>query len=108
MFEDYNYDMYNKYILIDPDFDESQPYSNMPKNFVPQSVQKSIKGKIKNQTEDQSISLTSKNLEESCQDPYEHDVLNVQTENEKKELETQKAMQKAQLQAQRKEEELRE
>ena len=35
-FEDYNYDLYNKYILVDPNFDpDDETNQPMPKGFVP-------------------------------------------------------------------------
>ena len=35
VFEDYNYEMYNKYILVDPEFNESDSNLPMPGGFVP-------------------------------------------------------------------------
>ena len=48
MFEDYNYDMYNKYILIDPNFNESDNIIPLPRGFIPQPVNKNKKGGLKN------------------------------------------------------------
>lgn len=83
-FDDYNYDMYNQYILVDPNYNENDDHPPLPKNFKPKMVQKTKKGHIKTrQSDTESMALTAKNLDDVCNDKYEHDVLDTQTEDEK-------------------------
>jgi len=35
MFEDYNYDQFNKYILVDPNRAEGEPHMPLPGGFEP-------------------------------------------------------------------------
>ena len=55
-FDDFNYDLYNKYILIDPERDENDPNSVDLGGFVPQAAQKNRNGKIEDDA--QSLPLT--------------------------------------------------
>jgi hypothetical protein len=43
-FDDYNYDLYNQYILVDPNFNENDDNPPLPKGFKPKMVQKTKKG----------------------------------------------------------------
>lgn len=90
-FDDFNYDLYNQYILVDPNFQESEEIEPLPKGFVPKTVSKNKRGQIKDDSNDtESIALTAKNLEELASGDYDHDNLNVKTEEEKKEEEYRK------------------
>ena len=98
-FDDYNYDLYNKYILIDPNRGEDDQEEVDLGDFVPQVVMKTKKGvPMKNMNDDsQSLPLTERQLEQSCHDSYKHEALDIQTEVEKLN-EEQEAKQKEQEQ----------
>ena len=87
VFDDYNYDQFNKYILVDPNRDETAPDVIDLGGFVPQTV--SIKSKKKGDEktsvvdDDQALPLTEKELEVSCHGSYKHDLLDIQTKDEK-------------------------
>ena len=58
---------------------------------MPKTVSKNKRGQIKDDSNDtESIALTAKNLEELASGDYDHDNLNVKTEEEKKEEEYRK------------------
>ena len=92
-FEDYNYDHFNKFILIDPTRTEEDPYQPMPvsKNgsvFEPQIVEKDKFGKIKSgcsESHDQGSKLSDIMLNEAQyrDSKYYHEILDVDTEAEK-------------------------
>ena len=84
-FDDYNYDQFNKYILVDPNRDETAPDAVDLGGFVPQavSIKQSKKGSERVADEDQALPLTEKELEVSCHGSYKHDLLDIQTKEEK-------------------------
>ena len=84
-FDDYNYDQFNKYILVDPNRDETAPDAINLGGFVPQTVslKSSKKGTQNVADEDQALPLTEKELEVSCHGSYKHDLLDTQTKEEK-------------------------
>lgn len=62
-FDDFNYDLYNQYILVDPNFNENETTIQLPKGFVPKTVEKNKRGQIKQDSHDtESLALTDKNL----------------------------------------------
>lgn len=86
-FDDFNYEMYNEYILIDPNFNQNDLNSELPHGFIPKTVNK-VKGQTSGQLSNgdtESIALTTKNLDDLCAEKFIHDPVNVQTEGEKKE-----------------------
>jgi hypothetical protein len=78
-FDDYNYDLFNKYILVDPNRDETAPDRVDLGGFVPQavSIKQSKKGSERVADEDQALPLTEKELEVSCHGSYKHDLLDI-------------------------------
>jgi hypothetical protein len=86
-FDDYNYDQFNKFILVDPNRDETAEDAVDLGGFVPQTV--SIKSKKKGYEktsvvdENENAPLTEKELEVSCHGSYKHDLLDTQTKDEK-------------------------
>lgn len=78
-FDDYNYDLFNKYILVDPNRDETAPDAVDLGGFVPQavSIKQSKKGSERVAEEDQALPLTEKELEVSCHGSYKHDLLDI-------------------------------
>lgn len=90
MFEDFNYGNFNKYILIDPDRTEQpeEEAEEFPGGFVPQVLSKNPRGKpIYNEDDKQAVPLSEKGLEASCQGSYRHDLLDIDTEQEKEKAE---------------------
>lgn len=84
-FDDYNYDVFNKYILIDPERDEQDENKVDLGGFVPQVI---IPGKNKKNLQIDSQSeaqLTEKNLEmqEYSEGNYGFRELDVETANDK-------------------------
>lgn len=62
-FDDYNYDVFNKYILVDPERDEADENKVDLGGFVPQVI---LKGKNQNKLQNDTQSeaqLTEKNLD---------------------------------------------
>lgn len=84
-FDDYNYSMYNKFLLIDPDRDEDDPDKIDLGDFKPTPIQINKKKKDDDQfgMDDKVSQLTEQFLEESCQDSYKHDLLDADTPEEK-------------------------
>lgn len=74
MFEDYNYGLYNKYILIDPEHIESD---DEIKTMV-------LKQKSSKNFNDQPTALecTEEHLEKSCTESYTHEALDQRTEEQ--------------------------
>lgn len=74
-FEDYNYEMYNRHLLINPDiddFDDSAEDSDNPKDqklgFMPEAEQ---------DDEAKVVHLTDKVIEQSVHESYKHSHLDV-------------------------------
>lgn len=85
-FDDFNYDLYNQYILVDPNYNEEDISQPLPKGFVPKTVEKNKRGQVKQDSHDtESLALTDKNLLEICPEKYVHAGIDVMTEEEKKE-----------------------
>ena len=76
-FDDYNYDLYNKYILIDPNLHESDEEEIKEiGGFDP-------KTNVKQDDDGKSVALTDKILETNNQDHFRFDALDTRTEEEK-------------------------
>lgn len=43
-FDDYNYDLYNKYVLVDPNFNPDEDSPMGEQGFVPKKVETNAKG----------------------------------------------------------------
>ena len=87
-FEDYNYDFYNKFILIDPHKALDDGYDNTDNEG--QSVkEKSISIMLEEnqnkytEEEGKSVTLTEKHLDLKVTDTYQHDTMDVNTQAEK-------------------------
>lgn len=65
-FDDFNYDLYNKYILIDPERDENDPSSIDLGGFIPQPATKNKNGAV--EEDDRSLPLTEQQVDRSVQD----------------------------------------
>ena len=90
-FEDYNYDLFNKYVLIDPNKgvesswsegendDEDAHESSKSSEMVGFSLPKAYGGKAQ---EDKVHELNEKNIEISVKENYEHEMLSVKTGEE--------------------------
>lgn len=84
MFEDFNYGLYNKYILIDPNREEGGDHTPLPGGFEPQVVEKNKRGVPMKQKDDDSQSQPlTENYLDTYKDDYQHNVFDVQTEDEK-------------------------
>lgn len=85
-FDDFNYDPFNKYILIDPKRDETDENKEDLGTFVPMPV-KISQGKPSKKSDinddQQSLPMTEKELDQACTEGYTHDLLDVQTDQEK-------------------------
>ena len=90
-FEDYNYDMYNKFILIDPNknveehdhHDHSGRSENKKVGFAPPAGSLGKKGTLERE-DDASADLTEKQLSLSVKEEFTHDLILVETEEERK------------------------
>ena len=87
-FDDFNYEMYNKYILIDPERDENDPNAIDLGGFVSQPPTKNKHGC--HEDDDQSLPLTEQQIDHSVQESqknlnnqYNHDALDVTTSKER-------------------------
>ena len=77
-FDDFNYKQYNKFLLVDPDRDENDPIDLG--DFVPQppdQAKKELDG-------DLLAKLTESYIDESCREEFTHDLLDADTQAEKK------------------------
>ena len=73
-FEDYNYDLYNKYILIDPNIQEAEEEEIKELGgFAPQT-------NVKHDDDVKSIALTDKLIEHNNPDHFTFDALDTRTE----------------------------
>ena len=87
-FDDFDYDLYNKYILIDPERDENDPASIDLGGFVPQPATKNKNGAV--EEDEQSLPLTEQQVDRSVQESetnaqnqYNHTALDVTTHKER-------------------------
>jgi len=91
-FEDYNYELFNKYILIDPNkgeydetYEEDEEEGTIGDTTKSPMVGYSVPpgGMIKPSGEDEKLhKLNEKNIELSIKDSYQHEVLSVKTGEE--------------------------
>lgn len=81
-FDDVNYDLYNQFILIDPNYDsDDEELVQSLKGFVPAKVQqkKSLIQKDGQFDDGVSVALTINNVYNQSIDEYDHDILNTLT-----------------------------
>lgn len=81
-FEDYNYEMYNKHLLINPDITELEESEGEDTDGEPKEKKLGFMPEVKGDDENQNVHLTDKVIEQSVQESYKHSQLDVQTEEE--------------------------
>lgn len=81
-FEDYNYEMYNRHLLINPDIDDYESSEAEDSEGVPKEKKLGFMPEQKEDEDNQVLHLTDKVIEQSVHESYKHSQLDVQTEEE--------------------------
>ena len=77
-FEDYNYDLYNEHILIDPDLEESDEELKEKGKFHPV---KKVNQQIKEESNKNKVRLIAPNLR-GFEEPHYQELLNVRSKED--------------------------
>ena len=85
-FDDYSYELYNKYILIDPERDETDQNKVDLGNFVPQQVKKLHNGRVVENDITENVKLTENLVDQQSENTqHKFSELDVETEIEREE-----------------------
>jgi hypothetical protein len=83
-FEDYNYAMYNRHLLINPDIDEYDDSASSGEDSQGEKKEKPLGFMQEQEVDEEKIAphLTDKVIEQSVHESYKHSQLDVQTDEE--------------------------
>lgn len=76
-FEDYNYEMYNRHLLINPDINDFDESEGEDSNGNPKEKKLGFMPETKDEEENQVVHLTDKVIEQSVHESYKHSQLDV-------------------------------